>query len=116
ESATALVGASGAVAGVLGAYLVVFPKARVIGLVTFLFFLPFWLPAWVVLGFWFVLQYVYFVGVGMSDGGNVAYAAHVVGFVVGALIVLPIVRDLRGKQPPRRHRPEHRWVRSTRWS
>jgi membrane associated rhomboid family serine protease len=118
NSATVLIGASGAVAGVLGAYLVIFPKARVIGLVPILFFLPFWLPAWVVLGFWFVLQYAYFVGigVGMSDGGNVAYAAHVVGFVVGALIVLPFVRDLRGPQPPRRQRPDNRWVRSTRWS
>ncbi|HJW36219.1 MAG TPA: rhomboid family intramembrane serine protease, partial [Actinomycetes bacterium] len=49
-----LVGASGAIAGVLGAYLVLFPSARVTSLVPFLFFIPVWLPAWVVLGSWFV--------------------------------------------------------------
>ncbi|WP_322768606.1 rhomboid family intramembrane serine protease [Frankia sp. Cr1] len=116
ESTTTLIGASGAIAGVLGAYLVVFPRARVIGLVTFLFFLPFWLPAWLVLGFWFVLQYVYFTGMGVADGGSVAYGAHVVGFVFGAVAVLPFVRELRAAGPPRRHAPDHRWVRRTPWS
>ncbi len=114
-SSTPLVGASGAVAGVLGAYLVIFPRARVIGLVTFLFFLPFWLPAWIVLGFWFLLQYVYFVGVGMSNGADVAYGAHVVGFVVGAALVLPFVRELRAAGPPRQRPPDARWVRRSRW-
>jgi membrane associated rhomboid family serine protease len=114
-STSTLIGASGAVAGVLGAYLVVFPRARVIGLVTFLFFLPFWLPAWIVLGFWFVLQYVYFTGMGVADGGSVAYGAHVVGFVVGAAAVMPFVRALRAAGPPRRHAPEYRWVRRTSW-
>jgi membrane associated rhomboid family serine protease len=114
-SPTPLIGASGAVAGVLGAYLVVFPRARVIGLVTFLFFLPFWLPAWIVLGFWFLLQYAYFVGFGMSEGSNVAYGAHVVGFAVGAALALPFVRELRAAGPPRRRPPESGWVRTGRW-
>ncbi|WP_131746957.1 rhomboid family intramembrane serine protease [Frankia sp. Cppng1_Ct_nod] len=116
NSTTTLIGASGAVAGVLGAYLVIFPRARVIGLVTFLFFLPFWLPAWLVLGFWFVLQYLYFTGIGVADGGSVAYGAHVVGFAFGALAVMPFVRELRAAGPPRRHAPDHRWVRRTPWS
>jgi membrane associated rhomboid family serine protease len=96
-----LVGASGAIAGVLGAYLVLFPKARVWSLLTFLFFLPVRLPAWLVLGSWFLLQFLYSRGAGLAEGG-VAYVAHVVGFVVGALLVLPLRgsgRDRRIAQP-----------------
>jgi membrane associated rhomboid family serine protease len=95
-SATPLIGASGAVAGVLGAYLVLYPRARVWVLVPFLVFLPLRLPAWIVLGLWFVLQAVYSSGAGVADAGTVAYAAHVVGFVVGLLIALP----LRPGTPP----------------
>ncbi len=86
DSAEPLVGASGAIAGVLGGYLVLFPRAKVWSLLTFLFFLPVRLPAWLVLGSWFLLQYVYFRGGGLTQGG-VAYGAHVVGFVVGAVAV-----------------------------
>ncbi|MBX6390454.1 MAG: rhomboid family intramembrane serine protease [Frankia sp.] len=112
-----LIGASGAVAGVLGAYLVLFPRARVIGLVSVLFFIPFWLPAWVVLTFWFGLQYLYFVGIGVSGGGAVAYGAHVIGFLFGALVVVPFVQQLRAAGPPPRHRPpSSRWVRGSNWS
>ena len=89
-SSTPLVGASGAIAGVLGAYLVMFPRARVWSLLTFFFFLPVRLPAWFVLGGWFLLQYLYFRGAGVTDAGGVAYGAHVIGFVVGALLVLPM--------------------------
>ncbi|WP_018635635.1 rhomboid family intramembrane serine protease [Parafrankia elaeagni] len=106
-----LIGASGAVAGVLGAYLVLFPKARVIGLVSVLFFLPFWLPAWIVLGFWFALQYMYFTGIGVAEGGSVAYGAHVVGFVLGAVLVAPFVQRLRAAGPAPRRSPQARWVR-----
>ncbi|MFF9817922.1 rhomboid family intramembrane serine protease [Streptomyces sp. NPDC014006] len=91
-----LIGASGAIAGVLGAYLVLYPKARVWVLVPFLIFLPLRLPAWLVLGFWFVLQAVYSAGEGISAAGTVAYAAHVVGFLAGMLIALP----LRPGTPP----------------
>jgi membrane associated rhomboid family serine protease len=87
SSTSPLVGASGAIAGVLGAYLVLFPRAKVWSLLTFFFFLPVRLPAWLVLGSWFVLQYVYFRGAGLAEGSGVAYGAHVVGFVVGALLV-----------------------------
>ena len=92
-----LVGASGAIAGVLGAYLVLFPRARVWSLLTFFFFLPVRLPAWLVLGGWFVLQYLYTRGAGLSEATGVAYLAHVIGFVVGALLVW----KLRGTGRPR---------------
>jgi membrane associated rhomboid family serine protease len=103
-SSQPLVGASGAVAGVLGAYLVLYPRARVWSLLTFLFFLPVRLPAWVVLGSWFVLQYLYAQGAGLAEGGSVAYLAHVIGFVVGAALVW----RLRGSGPARRLR-DPRW-------
>jgi membrane associated rhomboid family serine protease len=89
------------VSGVLGAYLVLFPKARVLGLVSFLFFLPLRLPAWLMLGFYFVLQAVYAYGVGLSGGGAVAYLVHVVGFVLGVGVVLLLGRRVR-PPPPRR--------------
>src|SRR6266540_1946152 len=83
SSTTTLVGASGAIAGVLGAYLVLYPRARVTSLVPFLFFFPARLPAWVVLGSWFVLQYFYASGASVANGAGVAYLAHVVGFIAG---------------------------------
>ncbi|MGW0823083.1 rhomboid family intramembrane serine protease [Streptomyces sp. NPDC002845] len=96
DSGSPLIGASGAIAGVLGAYLVLYPKVRVWVLVPFLIFLPLRLPAWMVLGFWFVLQAVYSSGEGVSDAGTVAYAAHVVGFLAGMLLAWP----LRPGTPP----------------
>ena len=98
SSSQPLVGASGAIAGVLGAYLVLFPRARVLSLLTFFFFLPVRLPAWLVLGGWFLLQYLYFRGAGLAAGSGVAYGAHVVGFVVGAALVW----GMRGSAPRRR--------------
>jgi membrane associated rhomboid family serine protease len=94
-----LVGASGAIAGVLGAYLVLFPRARVTSLIPFLFFIPIWLPAWVVLGSWFVLQWLYFQGAGTAQGAGVAYLAHVVGFVVGVVLVF-VLGGMRVRRPP----------------
>ena len=90
SSIAPLVGASGAIAGVLGAYLVLYPRAKVLSLLTFLFFLPVRLPAWLVLASWFGLQALYAYGAGIVSKGQpsgVAYAAHVVGFVVGAALV-----------------------------
>ena len=95
SSDTPLVGASGAIAGVLGAYLVLFPRARVWSLLTFLFFLPVRLPAWLVLGSWFVLQYLYTRGAGLSEATGTAYLAHVIGFVVGAALVWRLRRTAR---------------------
>jgi membrane associated rhomboid family serine protease len=105
-SATPLIGASGAIAGVLGAYLVIYPRVKVWGLVPFLFFLPLRLPAWVVLGMWFVLQGLYSAGYGTSEAGTVAYLAHVAGFVTGAVLALPLRRGTPAATayPPRRVR------------
>lgn len=94
-SAQPLVGASGAIAGVLGAYLVFFPRARVWSLVPFLFFIPLRVPAWLVLGLWFVLQWVYTLG-HATGGGPVAYVAHVFGFVFGMLVALLVRAARRG--------------------
>ena len=105
NSEAPLVGASGAIAGVLGAYLVLFPKAKVWSLLTFLYFLPVRLPAWLVLGFWFVLQYGYFRGAGLAGGEGVAYGAHVIGFVVGAVLILAL--RLRG--PDQQREVGSRW-------
>lgn len=91
-----LIGASGAIAGVLGAYIVLYPRARVWSLVPFLLFIPLRLPAWLVLGGWFLLQWFYTARVQVSTGGDsVAYLAHVLGFLAGMLLALP----LRGRRP-----------------
>jgi membrane associated rhomboid family serine protease len=104
DSSESLVGASGAVAGVLGGYLLLFPRARVLSLVTFLLFLPLRLPAWVVLGSWFLLQYLYSVGAGLVADAQVAYLAHVAGFLAGMLLVLPFVPGTRRGQAEARAR------------
>jgi len=88
SSVEPLVGASGAIAGVLGAYLVIYPRAKVWSLVPFLFFIPLRLPAWLVLGGWFVLQWAYSAGYAASGAGSVAYLAHVFGFLAGVVVGL----------------------------
>ncbi|MBM3604073.1 MAG: rhomboid family intramembrane serine protease [Alphaproteobacteria bacterium] len=85
-----MVGASGAIAGVMGGYLLLFPRARVDVLAIFIiFFKVFTLPAWVMLGIWFALQL--FGGFSMVAGeGGVAYWAHAGGFVAGLVLALPV--------------------------
>jgi membrane associated rhomboid family serine protease len=81
------IGASGAIAGVLGAYIVLFPRARVLSVIPIFFFLPIiYVPAWVMLGVWFGLQLVQGYA---SLGGqtDVAFFAHIGGFVAGLLLV-----------------------------
>ncbi|MFI9805164.1 rhomboid family intramembrane serine protease [Streptomyces sp. NPDC052301] len=80
-SEQSLVGASGAISAVLGAFLYLFPRARVTSLLPFLFFVPLRFPAWVVLPFWAGLQW--FAAGRASDGPGVAYLAHLVGFGLG---------------------------------
>jgi membrane associated rhomboid family serine protease len=81
DSSQTLVGASGAISAVLGAFLYLFPKARVTSLFPFLFFLPLRFPAWVTLPFWVTLQWL---AAGRDTRGpGVAYLAHVVGFTLG---------------------------------
>jgi membrane associated rhomboid family serine protease len=87
------IGASGAIAAVLGAYFVFFPKARVTSLVFLGFFYQLIdVPAIIVLGFWFVLQIIDgLASLGMTSAGGVAVFAHIGGFVVGALAARAIV-------------------------
>ena len=86
-----MVGASGAIAGVMGGYFILYPRARVLMLVPFLFIFFLWLPAWVVLGYWFVLQFLSGVGTALvvadRSSGGVAFWAHVGGFLAGVLLV-----------------------------
>lgn len=90
SSAVPLVGASGAIAAVMGGYLVLFPKARVdILLILIVFFKIFTLRAWIVLAIWFGLQMVN--GAMAPAGvGGVAYWAHAGGFVAGVILILPM--------------------------
>ncbi|WP_375173408.1 rhomboid family intramembrane serine protease [Pseudooceanicola sp.] len=91
-----MVGASGAIAGVMGGYLLLFPKARVDILFIFIvFFRIFPVPAWVMLGIWFGLQFFNGIGADLNAGG-VAYWAHAGGFIAGLLLALPTFRRLGG--------------------
>lgn len=91
-----MVGASGAIAGVMGGYLLLFPKARVDILIIFIvFFRVFPVPAWVMLGIWFGLQFVNGVAADLNAGG-VAYWAHAGGFIAGFVLTLPTFRKLGG--------------------
>jgi membrane associated rhomboid family serine protease len=85
-----LVGASGAIAGVMGAYLLFFPKARVDMLFVILLFIKIVpIPAWIVLAFWFGTQIVS--GAATPEGtGGVAYWAHAGGFLAGIALVVPV--------------------------
>jgi membrane associated rhomboid family serine protease len=86
------VGASGAIAGVMGAYFVLYPRAKVLTLVPLIVFFTFWwLPAWIVLGYWFVIQFfsgaATAVAVSSQTAGGIAFWAHVGGFVAGIVLI-----------------------------
>jgi membrane associated rhomboid family serine protease len=93
-----MIGASGAVSGVLGAYLLLFPYATILTLVTFGFFIKFVrIPALIVLGLWIVVQFLNgFLSLG-AVGGGVAWFAHIGGFAAGLALVLVL-------RPPSRRR------------
>lgn len=102
-SHTPMVGASGAIAGVLGAYLVLYPRAPVavlnpIPLLWIVMGPLFALPAWFVVGEWFVGNVVGGLGSLGKSGGGVAFFAHIGGFVVGLLAIKPMLRG-RGARP-----------------
>jgi hypothetical protein len=88
HSAAPAVGASGAIAGVLGAYFVLYPRARVL---TWFFVFVIWVPAWIILGYWFVLNFLSGTATSLAvqsgNMGGVAFWAHVGGFISGALLV-----------------------------
>ncbi len=105
ESAIPMVGASGAIGGVMGAYIVLYPRVHVHMLLFLgLFVTTFAVPAVVMLGYWIVLQLLGGVGSIGATGGGVAFWAHVGGFLAGAILVL-LFRDRRLLD---RH-PYHGW-------
>jgi membrane associated rhomboid family serine protease len=81
-------GASGAIAGVLGAYIVFFPRARILTLIPLLIiFFTARIPAWIFIGFWFLMNFLSGVSsLGMRSAGGVAWWAHVGGFLLGVLM------------------------------
>ena len=90
------VGASGAIAGVMGGYLLLYPKAKVDILIIFIvFFRIFPIPAWIMLGLWLGMQLIGGIGTDPSIGG-VAYWAHAGGFLVGLILTLPLWLRLGG--------------------
>jgi membrane associated rhomboid family serine protease len=104
-----MVGASGAIAGVMGAYLVKFPRARVLTLVFILFFITtIEIPAPIMLVYWFVIQF--FSGLGsiarthVSESGGTAFFAHVGGFVAGMILV-----SVMGASDRYNRRRDHYW-------
>jgi membrane associated rhomboid family serine protease len=115
SSQVPMVGASGAIAGVLGAYMVLHPRApiTVLNPPPLAFFIGFFIevPAWLVIGAWFVIQLLSGVGsLGGAEGGGVAFFAHVGGFLAGLLLVRPLHAgrprrsrdDWSGWRPPER--------------
>ncbi len=106
SSAVPTVGASGAVAAVLGGYILLYPRARVLTVIFIVIFFTFVeLPALVMLGLWFLQQAV-FGAVGLTNptggGGGVAYFAHIGGFVFGLATIRLLATRIQKAVPPRR--------------
>jgi len=90
DSHVPMVGASGAIAGVMGAYMVKFPQSRILTLFTLLFFFVTEVPAWLMLIYWFGLQFLSGVGslgTNQASQGGVAFFAHIGGFVAGIVLI-----------------------------
>ncbi|HKB80861.1 MAG TPA: rhomboid family intramembrane serine protease [Thermoanaerobaculia bacterium] len=106
------IGASGAIAGVLGAYLVLFPKAQVKTLIPVFFFIFIRdIPAVIVLGLWFILQLfvgVASIGPAAQNAGGVAYFAHIGGFISGMVLVV-LMGGMRPRRPPARDPLDEIW-------
>lgn len=83
-----MVGASGAISGIMGAYLVLYPRVRVYALVPLVFFITtVALPAWMMLGYWMLLQFFGVLSSFDREGGGVAFWAHVGGFAAGVILI-----------------------------
>lgn len=87
------IGASGAISGILGAYILMFPKARILTLIPiFIFIKIVELPAYIILGLWFILQFfngMLSLGYATAGAGGIAWWAHIGGFIAGLLLVFP---------------------------
>jgi membrane associated rhomboid family serine protease len=84
----------------MGAYFMLFPSARVLTLVPIIFFFSFiWLPAWIVLGYWFVVQFLSGAATSIAyshqTGGGIAFWAHVGGFVAGIVMIKILPQRIR---------------------
>ena len=117
SSGVPMVGASGAIGGVMGAYVLLYPAVHVHMLIIFGFYITtIAVPAVVMLGYWFLLQVLGGFGSLAQEGGGVAFWAHVGGFVAG-LILIPVFRDahLLARHPyyrrSRRKPPTRSWHR-----
>jgi len=99
SSTTPMIGASGAISGVLGAYMLLYPRA---GVWTFFFFLFFWrvirVPAFVIIGFWILLQFISGVTESGAGHGGIAWFAHIGGFAAGVMIVFLSGRLIRKRR------------------
>jgi membrane associated rhomboid family serine protease len=88
HSSLPAIGASGAISGVMGAYAVLFPRAKVL-MLFFIILIP--IPAVFVLGYWFVLQFLSGIGeLGAAETGGVAFWAHIGGFLTGVVVALMV--------------------------
>lgn len=112
-SGVPMVGASGAISGIMGAYLVLYPRVRVYTLVPLGFvFTSLALPAWTMLGYWVLIQFVSgLTAIGGEPGGGVAFWAHVGGFVAGVVLIKLFVQSDHMTAHQTRHwRPKQvRW-------
>jgi rhomboid family protein len=94
DSAIPMVGASGAISGVMGAYLVLYPNVRVFAWVFLGFFVTsVALPAWMMLGYWFLIQFLSGLAAFGGDVGGVAFWAHIGGFAAGVVLVKLFARS-----------------------
>jgi membrane associated rhomboid family serine protease len=116
DSIVPTIGASGAIAGVMGAYFLLYPHARVLSAVPIVIFLEIIvLPAYVFLGVWFVFQFLQgSLSAASSTGGGVAWWAHIGGFLVGGggLLLLKyggLLKSAPGHEPPRRRVAVYRY-------
>jgi len=112
DSTVPMIGASGAIGGVLGGYIMLFPRARILVLLPIIVFITvIRIPAVIVLGFWFVMQFLLSAAT-VGQGGGVAHWAHVGGFAAGVLLIIPFRNKafplfggrrslVRTTQPPR---------------
>lgn len=90
------IGASGAISGVMGAYFILYPRARVLTLIPFFIFIRMvYLPASILLGFWILMQILYGCSSAPGTGGGIAYFAHIGGFALGVIAGLLMKRRVR---------------------
>jgi rhomboid family protein len=98
------IGASGAIAGVMGGYFVLYPHSRVLTLIPWIFLQIIEVPAIILLGFWFLMQFISAGAIAVTanthGGGGVAFAAHVAGFIVGVLGVFVFRKPLVDRWDP----------------